>query len=175
MLIPNAKRILSLFSLTAIAAVGTASTPQESHAQYERMSVVSCHPYDDDGYYSGSTYVVSDAIAGLSCPIEDSFDLSKADIEGIEVYTHDGTSVGNNYTRVYACGVDRDSFDAACLLGQSASGSGFKTLALDSSQELDWLKSVHREPYYAWLSVYMRSDATLNIEGQRVMGYTVHD
>lgn len=123
----------------------------------------------------GGAVIVYDDIVELSCPLQDDTALHKEDIDGIEVYTHDGTGAGNNFTRVFACGVDRDAFDGACMLGQSAGGSGFKTPVLSTVQELGWLQSVHRADYYASLHVYIRSDSAFSSTGQQFYGYTMHD
>lgn len=178
MIILNKKRITGFLATASIAAAGVMMTPQTSHAEWTRVHPLSCQSTFSEGTMFGGiggAFHVYDDIVQLSCPLQDDTALHKEDIDAIEVFTHDGSSAGNNFTRVFACGIDRESFDGACLLGQSAGGSGFNTLVLSTSQELGWLQSVHRAPYYASLHVYIRSDSAYSSSGQSFHGYTMHD
>ncbi len=174
-------RVTSFVALAGVAAAGIVVSPTISEAAHSRVNPISCEvAFDNSGNGSfnmgyGGRFSVWDGIAQLACPIQDDSTLAKGDIQGIEVYTHDGTGAGNNYARAYVCATDRDMFDGGCLQGQDASGSGFKTLVLSTSQEIGWIQSSHRDEYYAMLKVYMRSDSAYSSTSQTLMGYTVHD
>lgn len=174
-------RIAGLAASAALLTGGfVMSSAQEAKAAYARYHPSSCQVMTGGGSWlwgsnTGGRFSVYDDITVLGCPIPDSSELSKRDIQGIEAYYYDGTSAGNNYTRVSVCATDRDSLAAGCAAAEDAGGAGAKTLVLSSAGELAWIQSTNRDDYYAMLQVYIRSDTNTSSNSQQFLGYTVHD
>jgi len=123
------------------------------------------------GYGGHSMKAVNDNL-DVACPIEDSSDMLKADIEQINVHVFDGSSSGGNYSRAYVCLRDPFGVGGTCLASQGASGSGHKTLTLSSNAELGFMQSHLRAANFATLRVSMYSNST---PGQDLFGYFLSD
>lgn len=107
------------------------------------------------------------------CPLEDTSEFPKGNIDHINVLTYDGSSNGNNFTRAYACAVNPYGMSSTCEAAETASGSGYNTLQLNSSTEIGLIQSSYAAAFFGSLHVYMRARTVGR--PQRFMGYWMAD
>ena len=173
---PTKKSLTGLASSIALCAMGLIATPQTAQAAHTRIHAQACMPQYSTGTpivnnLGTGGYQVNDATQWLSCPVTDNDRLRKSDIGAIEVYTHDGSSSGNNFIRVRACATSRSTNSAACGTRRAGTGSGFKKITLGPS-ELHNITTSGTIAWYADLRVEMVSTS---IYAQRLIGYTISD
>ena len=168
----HSKRAFGFAAAAGLLVAGLAvATPQDAVAAYSDHHPLVCQvasgnpTLSTNGYFS----VVNQA-ATLLCPIPDDTALPAEDIATIRAYTFDGTSTGGNFVRIRACARARNIAISACGTTQSAGGSGYKTLTLSGSSELNDLQL---SGYQSYLHVYMESSSSN--EEQRFMSYRVND
>lgn len=161
--------------LIGTSAGGIAFSPSETQAAFENHHHNSCtvvrgNP-DRESPINGLFAINEDV--WLQCEIPDTSELPKGDIDNIDAFIHDGSASSNNFTRVAVCAIDRDFSSGECADSQGASGSGFKTLTLSTTNELDVLNRPFSSDDFVFLSVTMKSTSSVN--GQQLRGYSVRD
>lgn len=156
--------------------------PSESDAAWRRESSSGCEAARGDGSFrtDSSGYrvnhlghiVIDDREMQVMCPIEDTSEFPKGDIEQINVHTEDGSNSAGNYSRAYACTVDPFGVGSWCGAGQGAPGSGNKTLTLSTSAEIDMIQDPMAFGFFATIKVYMEAG---HLNSQRFYGYWITD
>lgn len=187
--------IVRTLSIAAGLSLVASLVPSDSNAAWRRVASSACVVtqtdgdffVDDDGFgvslsdVGGHTLVKTGAYAQYSssyskqvmCPLEDTSEFSKSDIDRINVHTYDGSSNSDNFTRAYTCAVSPYGLSSSCEAAEGASGSGYKTLTLSSQTEVGLIQSSYASAFFASLRVYMRV-RTAN-RPQRFMGFWISD
>lgn len=157
--------------------------PASSQAAWRRVSASGCTASrtDTGALDLNGFYYATDAERGYSvydnrsmqvtCPLEDASGFQKTDIDRVNVHTYDSTGVGNNYSRAYLCATSPFAIASSCGSSQTASGSGFKNLSLNTNDELGYATSGFSAAYFASVKIMMYTTSGANY--QRYFGYWV--
>lgn len=156
---------LGRFLLLAAGAtlITATAVPTTSQAAWRRVHAGGCSAtasgdpiaLDYSGYRAlgGETKLII-------CPLEDTSEFSRQDIDHINVHTYDTTGSGGNFGRAYACSRDPFSIGGECGTSQTASGSGYKTLVLSTSAEISQVTNSSTSSYFASVRVSLVSKAS---------------
>lgn len=141
--------------------------PTPSQAAWRRVSASGCSGARIGGSQETDTWRMMVNEEGFStldgqdmqvtCPLEDASGFQKSSISHVNVHTYDSTGAGNNYSRAYLCATSPFSFASDCGASQTASGSGFKNLSLNTGDEIGPATAGFAADYFASVKVTMFS------------------
>jgi hypothetical protein len=123
-------------------------------AKWTRNSATYCQsidPDDPDLHWSAYGAYTNDGYAQLYCPIKDTWDFPKTQLDHINVHVYDN---GSGSTTARACATSAFALFAACEVGPTTSGTGNKTLHIASNQ-IDFLTASNNHTYFAYLYITM--------------------
>lgn len=155
----NAKILVALGVLSALFIAGGAA------AKWSRNAAAYCQVLNTNtsaAHWLTSGVWVRSGHSGLQlyCPLKDTWDFPKSQLDHINVHVHDGTNTGGATAR--ACATFAFSLGGACETGPSTSSpfQGSQTLTIQGNQ-IDFLTANAQATNFAYLYVALPRGSAL--------------